>query len=629
MAKGPFGNPLSTGIALSGVIDMVTPVRQAQERKRKRQAEEKAAQDKRAKELGSIMGKIAIDEDKIWWRYHDDARAQYANTIDKVQQMYSAGDYAGMYKTINDFDSRMANYTQATTLKNKRREELAKGKYYMDSNLENMAESRDVDNEEYGKLLAESGYGAYGEDRMFSYMPNAEIYDIKNAWERELKGEKQLLITEGEKAITQVGKTPSGVIAQKDYNPSVITNAQQRIRSDIYRDPYRGARILEKNGYDVSSLESITDPTQRAEKTLEMFDDYIMKNRPGVDQQVLNVRAAKATKPTYGVTDDNIGDVSFSGKPSSVVSTESSTPEQIKQGRLDYVTNELQETYDVAKAKDPDDIEDAFGGEGGFANTVKGYGLDWYVPNAPGRQEVEITAKGVTHSLDPTKPDFVQKVADLIIGGGDEEEIKLIASTPETTVEEFLTPESDSFFANIAGGKKPTTDWAIPAGATVILTGDQGAVEVKLKNDMTFEKGKFQKAAKYKDKSGDTDTYYDIMFPIDQRDKESYFTNLFNDSDVLTDFKIKSPDQLPKSMYIKEDRGLFKSLLSVLQTSKNIGTMTKGSLQKAMDKFMKVSAPAKRTEIKESEIAAKAAASGHSEAEYRQLLIDNGINIIP
>jgi hypothetical protein len=296
MAKGPFGNPLSTGIALSGVIDMVTPVRQAQERKRKRQAEEKAAQDKRAKELGSIMGKIAIDEDKIWWRYHDDARTQYANTIDKVQQMYSAGDYAGMYKTINDFDSRMANYTQATTLKNKRREELSKGKYYMDSNLENMAESRDVDNEEYGRLLAESGYGAYGEDRMFSYMPNAEIYDIKNAWEKELKGDEKVFIKEGEKAVTEVGKTPSGIIVTKDYNPSVITRAQQKIRSDIYSNPYRGARILEKNGYDVSSLESITDPTQRAEKTLEMFDDYIMKNRPGVDQQVLNVRADTGSK---------------------------------------------------------------------------------------------------------------------------------------------------------------------------------------------------------------------------------------------------------------------------------------------------------------------------------------------
>lgn len=587
MAKGPFGNPLSTGIALSGVIDMVTPVRQAQERKRKRQAEEKAAQDKRAKELGSIMGKIAIDEDKIWWRYHDDARAQYANTIDKVQQMYSAGDYAGMYKTINDFDSRMANYTQATTLKNKRREELSKGKYYMDSNLENMAESRDVDNEEYGRLLTESGYGAYGEDGMFSYMPNAEIYDIKNAWERELKGDEKVFIKEGEKAVTEVGKTPSGIIVMKDYNPSVITRAQQKIRSDIYSNHYRGARILEKNGYDVSSLESITDPTQRAEKTLEMFDDYIMKNRPGVDQQVLNVRASKTPKPTYGFGDDNIGDVSFSGKPSSAVSTESSTPEQIKQGRLDYVTNELQGPYDVAKSKDPDDIEDAFGGIGGFADVVKGYGLDWDVPLAPGRQEVEITAGGVAHLLDPTKPDFVQKVADLVIGGGNEEKIKLIASTPETTPEEFLTPESDSFFANIAGGKKPTTDWMIPAGTTVILTGDAGAVEITTDNDMTLEDGKFQKSAKYKGKSGGTDTYYDIMFPIAKRDEESYFTNLFNDANVLTEFKKKSPDQLPTSIYIKEDNGLFKSLLSVLQNKTNIGKMTEGSLQKAMDEIMK------------------------------------------
>ena len=97
MANGPFGNPLSTGIALSGVIDMVTPVRQAEERKRQRESAEKKERDQRAKELGAIMGKIAIDEDKIWWRYHDDARLQYADTIDKVQQMYSAGDYAGMY----------------------------------------------------------------------------------------------------------------------------------------------------------------------------------------------------------------------------------------------------------------------------------------------------------------------------------------------------------------------------------------------------------------------------------------------------------------------------------------------------------------------------------------------------
>ena len=297
-----------------------------------------------------------------------------------------------------------------------------------------------------------------------------------------------------------------------------------------------------------------------------------------------------STKPTYAVTDDNIGDVSFSGKPSSVVSTESSTPEQIEQARVDKITGEVQKYVTDAIAADPDNVEDELAME----SYLEPFGLNVKVSgraSAIGKEEVAIqTGSGNNLAfLDPTSNTFVQDLTEIILENGTESYLETQVGTPETTPEEFLTPESDSFFANIAGGKKPTTDWAIPAGATVILTGDQGAVEVKLKNDMTFEKGKFQKAAKYKDKSGDTDTYYDIMFPIDQRDKESYFTNLFNDSDVLTDFKRKSPDQLPKSMYVKQDNGLFKSLLSVLQTSKNIGTMTEGSLQKAMDKFMKVS----------------------------------------
>ena len=296
----------------------------------------------------------------------------------------------------------------------------------------------------------------------------------------------------------------------------------------------------------------------------------------------------------------------------------------------------------AAIAADPDNVEDNLAME----SYLEPFGLSVAVsggagrPSAIGKEEVVIkTGSGNNLAfLDPTSSTFVQDLTKIILENGTESYLETQGGTPETTAEGFLTPESDSFFVNFAGGKKPTTDWAIPAGTTVILTGDQGAVEVKLKNDMTLEDGNFQKAAKYKDKSGDTDTHYDIMFPIDQRGKESYFTNLFNDSDVLTEFKIKSPDQLPKSMYIKEDRGLFKSLLSVLQNKSNIGTMTEGSLQKAMDKWMKPMSTsgtassggaARRTEINESEIAAAAAASERPEAEYRQLLQDNGINIVP
>jgi hypothetical protein len=191
MAKGPFGNPLSTGIALSGVIDMVTPVRQAQERKRKRQAEEKAAQDNRAKELGSIMGKIAIDEDKIWWRYHDDARSQYANTIDKVQQMYSAGDYAGMYKTINDFDSSMANYTQATTQKNEWKKSVEKGDKYYDQNYLNQLENRDFDMKDLASLADQSGFGMYDENtNILGFINPTDRVDLRASMKKAVEGQK-------------------------------------------------------------------------------------------------------------------------------------------------------------------------------------------------------------------------------------------------------------------------------------------------------------------------------------------------------------------------------------------------------------------------------------------------------
>jgi hypothetical protein len=200
MAKGPFGNPLSTGIALSGVIDMVTPVRQAQERKRKRQAEEKAAEDKRAKELGAVMGKITIDEDKIWWRYHDDARSKYANTIDKVQQMYSAGDYAGMYKTINDFDSSMANYTQATTQKNEWKKSVEKGDKYYDQNYLNQLENRDFDMKDLASLADQSGFGMYDENtNILGFINPTDRVDLRASMKKAVEGQKFEYDRAGEK----------------------------------------------------------------------------------------------------------------------------------------------------------------------------------------------------------------------------------------------------------------------------------------------------------------------------------------------------------------------------------------------------------------------------------------------
>ncbi len=580
---GAFGNPLTTGIALNFEVDM-TPYRQMMQDNLKFAQTQAADRKKKEKEFQDILKNITYDDSKILKRRRDGARVEYASLINDVINLNKNGDRGGVQNRIADFRSGMNNLVDEKTNFNLYEKAAREGKSWTSA--------------EYINAMNGLNEGETSDESILKLYPDEIDYDSKSG-------------TFASQAIPKVdamswaNKILQGMpLKSTNLKPELVPETgEYRFPLSKVEDPeafYKEMGALWAGGGE-SNVETMRrnmnltsddfDGTGLIDNSTEymrsLFQDKIGGQRFG------RPLAEKTTKPTYVVTDDNIGDVSFSGKPSSVVSTESSTPEQIEQARLDKITGEVQKYVTDAIAADPDNVEDNLAME----SYLEPFGLKVKVsggvgrPSAIGEEEVGIqTGSGNNLAfLDPTSNTFVQDLTEIILENGTESHLKTKGGTPETTPEEFLTPESDSFFANIAGGKTPTTDWAIPAGSTVILTGDQGAVEMTIDNDITLEKGKFQKAAKYKDESGDTDTYYDIMFPIDQRDKESYFTNLFNDSDVLTEFKRKSPDQLPKSMYIKEDKGLFKSLLSVLQTSKNIGTMTEGSLQKAMDKFMKVS----------------------------------------
>ncbi len=580
---GAFGNPLTTGIALNFEVDM-TPYRQMMQDNLKFAQTQAADRKKKEKEFQDILKNITYDDSKILKRRRDGARVEYASLINDVINLNKNGDRGGVQNRIADFRSGMNNLVDEKTNFNLYEKAAREGNSWTSA--------------EYINAMNGLNEGETSDESILKLYPDEIDYDSKSG-------------TFASQAIPKVdamswaNKILQGMpLKSTNLKPELVPETgEYRFPLSKVEDPeafYEEMGALWAGGGE-SNVETMRrnmnltsddfDGTGLIDNSTEymrsLFQDKIGGQRFG------RPLAEKTTKPTYVVTDDNIGDVSFSGKPSSVVSTESSTPEQIEQARLDKITGEVQKYVTDAIAADPDNVEDNLAME----SYLEPFGLKVKVsggvgrPSAIGEEEVVIqTGSGNNLAfLDPTSNTFVQDLTEIILENGTESHLKTKGGTPETTPEEFLTPESDSFFANIAGGKTPTTDWAIPAGSTVILTGDQGAVEMTIDNDITLEKGKFQKAAKYKDESGDTDTYYDIMFPIDQRDKESYFTNLFNDSDVLTEFKRKSPDQLPKSMYIKEDKGLFKSLLSVLQTSKNIGTMTEGSLQKAMDKFMKVS----------------------------------------
>jgi hypothetical protein len=590
---GAFGNPLTTGIALNFEVDM-TPYRQMMQDNLQFAQTQAAERNKKEKEFQDILKNIAYDDSKIHARMRPEARLEYASTINDVINLKKNNDLGGVMNRIAKFNSKLNNYVDGTTNFRAYEKAAADGTNWVDN--------------EY--------ITAFNNPEKFSTADLIDKYSAVATFDKE-SGVFSSQATPKQDALAFVNKYMGGMQYNFEIdNGKVGSDARQTgTGAYVYRkskseDPesfYRelGAAWLGGGGNNIEDMRrnlnlkpedlegTIDTPSGPVAKSLHYATEFMRKfAEPQMYSDVTGYPPTpKATKPTYGFTDKNIGDVSFSSKPSSAVSTSASTPEQIKQARLDKITGDVQKYVTAAIAAYPDNVEDNLA----MDSYLEPFGLKVAVsggigrPSAIGKEEVVIKTDSGNNLafLDPTSNTFVQDLTKIILENGTEGHIALQGGTPETTTEEFLTPESDSFFANLAGGKTPITDWQIPAGTTLILTGDKGAVEMKVNNAFTLESGKFQKAAKYKDKSGDTGTYYDIMFPIDQRDKESYFTNLFNDKNVLTDFKKKNPDQLPKSVYIKQDNGLFKSLLSVLQNRSNVGTMTEASLQKAMDKFMK------------------------------------------
>jgi hypothetical protein len=107
MAKGPYGNPLSTGIALNWKVDM-TPWREEQKLQRAEEAARKAAQEKIKKEQADLMKGITFDPNKVLERDRDQALSLYASTISDAMKLSSQGNVGGTQMRILQFNRDMA-----------------------------------------------------------------------------------------------------------------------------------------------------------------------------------------------------------------------------------------------------------------------------------------------------------------------------------------------------------------------------------------------------------------------------------------------------------------------------------------------------------------------------------------
>lgn len=113
MAKGPFGNPLSTGIALNFEVDM-TPYRQMHARKMKKLDDQKKEEKKKEQEFKNILKNLAYDDSKIHERMRGKAKTAYAGAINDMMGMRGTGDYGAMMQTAAALESELNYYRDVT-----------------------------------------------------------------------------------------------------------------------------------------------------------------------------------------------------------------------------------------------------------------------------------------------------------------------------------------------------------------------------------------------------------------------------------------------------------------------------------------------------------------------------------
>ena len=145
---GAFGNPLTTGIALNFEVDM-TPYRQMMRDNLQFAQTQAAERKKKEKEFQDILKNIAYDDSKIHTRMRDDARIEYAATIEDVMELKKKNDFGGIMNRIAKFDSKLNNYVDATANFRAYEKALEDGKSWVDMNYVNAYNNPDKFDDRY------------------------------------------------------------------------------------------------------------------------------------------------------------------------------------------------------------------------------------------------------------------------------------------------------------------------------------------------------------------------------------------------------------------------------------------------------------------------------------------------
>jgi len=580
---GPFGNPLSTGIALNFEVDM-TPYRQMMQDNLAFAKTQAADRKKKEKEFQDILKNITYDDSKILKRRRDGAKVKYAELISDAIKLDKAGDVGGLTMRIAEFDSGMNNLVDEKTKFNTYEKLTREGKHFGSQGFIDAMNS--VDDGETSDVNIIERYSAN------------TIYDAKNGvfdMHAIPKADPMAFVNKALQGMAfKTAVDGSGNPLKPTYLPETGEYKWDLSRVD---DP---EALIQELGMAWAGGGESNIETMRMGMGLEPEDlggdgavtnsvEYIRKFvEPKLTGSRYSSKPTPKTGYNYGFGNQNsIADVGFSSSPPSSVTRSYSTDAQKAKAVLDQAMVQLGENISTIDATGgmTDSREDFV-----MPTVLADLGFTKSVPTYFG-DKVTISKGSVSKEFDPTATNFPQELRKFVETNTTDEDISSNtdvashASAAEKSTNKLLTPTTNTMVMDIAGGKTPESIWGFKKGDRVILSGDNNAVEVVLNNDVSLQKGIFTGAGKYKDSSDVENTYYSLLFPVKYQTDEGLYSDFFNgESEALNKFKKLNKDALPSMIKVVENQSLKKTLLSLAQTTatSKVGGMPESFLDEQM-----------------------------------------------
>jgi hypothetical protein len=267
MANGPFGNPLTTGIALTFDVDM-TPYDNMLKRNAAKAAEKAKADKDLLDKYNEYAKNITVDFDKIDYRLHDKARAKYAETLAELNKAVMNKDLHAANMLMMDSKQFNSNLVQRTTDLNEIFNQDPTKVYY-NPEIEKIWKDRSVPNDDKRIVEIISKYGSQDE-LIGSFKKAPSRRNLKTDVDNLLKGAIRRL-QPGDKP-TMYLPTGEAVYEPKYTNKDEISNqvimdytSPQNIESTIYMltEDY-GISPSELQGKDIpETQEKLTNAINR------------------------------------------------------------------------------------------------------------------------------------------------------------------------------------------------------------------------------------------------------------------------------------------------------------------------------------------------------------------------------